>query len=272
MVIFPNCKINLGLNVLRKREDGYHDIETVFYPIPIYDVLEIISSQDGKTQLSATGISVGEYEQNLCLKARHLLKDDYPELPEIKMHLHKVIPMGAGLGGGSSDASFTLSLLNQKYNLNIPQQQLFDYALQLGSDCPFFLLNKPALASGRGEIVETIELSLSGYKMLIVNPGIHLNTKEIFQEIKPAIPVKKIKEIIQQPVSTWKYELINDFEEIVFPMHPLIKKIKENMYRHGAVYAAMSGTGSTLFGIFNSGDEINFPVEKEYFYKWAQLL
>ena len=270
MVTFPNCKINLGLNILQKREDGYHDIETVFYPVAITDILEIISSEN-KTLLNNTGIPVGEYENNLCLRAFHLIKNDFPEVWEIKMHLHKVIPMGAGLGGGSADAVFTLLLLDKKYNLNIPHQQLFGYALQLGSDCPFFLLNQPCFATGRGEILEPVKLLLSEYKMLIVNPGIHINTKEIFKEIIPAIPIKKIKEIIQQPLSTWKNELVNDFEKAVFPKYNLIKEIKENMYRHGAVYSSMSGTGSTVFGIFNANDDTSYLIEKSYFHKWIPL-
>lgn len=266
MVTFPNCKINLGLNILKKREDGYHDIETVFYPIPVYDVLEIISNKD-KTQFTHSGIDTGEDENNLCLKAYRLVKNDFPQVPEISIHLHKVIPMGAGLGGGSSDASFTLSLLNTKYNLEIHPSQLFDYALQLGSDCPFFLSGKPSFATGRGEKLTTIKIDLSAYKMVIVNPGIHINTKEVFQKVKPEIPPKRINEIIYQDVSTWKSELENDFEKIVFPMHPLLKKIKETLYGEGAEYASMSGTGSTLYGIFKKEVIINSFTDKGYFIK-----
>ena len=271
MVTFPNCKINLGLNIVKKRDDGFHDIETVFFPLPFYDVLEIVTSEN-KTEFTNTGISGGEINNNLCLKAYQLLKKDFPDLPEIKMHLHKTIPVGAGLGGGSADAAFTLSLLNKKYNLNIPLQQLLVYALQLGSDCPFFLLNKTAVASGRGEILEEINCSLSGYKILIINPGIHINTKELFQQITPSFPVKKISEIIQQPIETWKNDLVNDFEKIVFQKYPEVKKIKEELYLHNAVYASMTGSGSTVFGIFNTNDEIKIPIEKEYFYKWIEKL
>jgi 4-diphosphocytidyl-2-C-methyl-D-erythritol kinase len=271
MITFPNCKINLGLNVLLKRNDGYHNIETVFYPIAINDVLEIITSPDNQIQLTTTGIHAGEYEENLCLKAYYLLKKDFPDLPPIKIHLHKTIPIGAGLGGGSSDATYTLSLLNKKFNLKISHQQLFDYSFQLGSDCPFFLLNKPALASGRGEVLEEIELPLSKYKILLINADIHINTKEIFKDIKPAFPEKSIKEIIYQPVSTWKNELKNDFEKVVFSKYPEIKKIKENMYFHGAVYASMTGTGSTVFGIFNFSDDIQYPIKNGYYCKWVPL-
>lgn len=271
MVIFPNCKINLGLNILQKREDGYHDLETCFFPLSFTDALEIITSED-QTHFKNSGIQAGETGDNLCLKAYHLVKKDYPQLLEINMHLHKAIPTGAGLGGGSADAVFTLLLLNRKYGLNIPESDLFDYALQLGSDCPFFLMNKPCLATGRGEKMEEIALSLSAYKILIVNPGIHVNTREIFQQIKPAFPSKKIKEIIQQPIETWRNFLTNDFEKVIFSLHPEIKKIKESMYLHKAVYASMSGTGSSVFGIFKKDDTINFPVEKGYFQKWINKL
>ncbi len=271
MVTFPNCKINLGLTILQKREDGYHNIETAFFPIPLFDILEIVTSEN-KTKFINTGIYAGETNDNLCLKAYQILKKDFPHLPEIKMHLHKTIPAGAGLGGGSADAAFTLSLLNKKYDLNIPLQKLLVYALQLGSDCPFFLINKPSFASGRGEILEKINCFLSGYKILIINPGTHISTKELFQQISPSIPKKNIREIIQQPVETWKDELKNDFEQIVFQNHPEIKKIKEKLYHHNAVYASMTGTGSTVFGIFNANVEIKFPVEKQYFHQWISKL
>lgn len=271
MVIFPNCKINIGLNILQKREDGYHDIESIFFPLPFTDVLEIISSK-GTSHFENSGISAGKNDKNLCLKAYHLVKKDYPQLPEINMHLHKAVPIGAGLGGGSADATFTLFLLNKKYELNIPDSSLFDYASQLGSDCPFFLLNKPCLASGRGGIMAEIELSFSPYKILLINPGIHINTKEIFQKITPGIPSKKIKAIIEQPIESWKKELTNDFEKVVFSLHPEIKKIKESLYQHKAIYASMTGTGSTVFGIFNKTDEVDYPVEKRYFQKWINDL
>lgn len=269
MVTFPNCKINLGLNILQKREDGYHDLETVFFPVPFYDVLEVVSSD--KTDLQNTGVYAGKIENNLCLKAFQLLKKDFPQLPEIKIHLHKSIPTGAGLGGGSADAAFTLSLLNEKYNLNISSQKLFEYALLLGSDCPFFILNKPVFATGRGEKMKEINLSLSGYKIIIINPDIHINTKETFQQLSPVTPERNINKIILQPIETWKNELVNDFEKIVFTQHPQIKKIKENLYDHNAMYASMTGTGSTVFGIFKSTDQIKLSIEDGYFYKWISL-
>ncbi len=266
MVTFPNCKINLGLNILQKREDGFHDIETIFFPVGLCDALEIIPSQN-KTKLTVTGIFTGAAADNLCLKAFYLLKKDYPQLPEVNIHLHKAIPFGAGLGGGSADAAFTLKAINKKFNLNIPEKKMHVYALQLGSDCPFFLINKPCLATGRGEVLEHAAISLSGYKVLLIHPGIHISTAEAFSKIKPGIPAKKIKEIITQPIESWKEELCNDFEKYIFEKYPQVKKIKEDLYNGGAIYASMSGSGSTVFGIFIKDSIINFKAEPAYFYK-----
>ncbi len=256
MVSFPNCKINLGLNIIQKRQDGYHDIETVFYPIKINDAVEIIKQpatghQPSGLLFTGSGLPVvSDEENNLCIKAYHLLKKDFPQLPAIAMHLHKAIPIGAGLGGGSADGAFVLQLLNKKFQLGLSSTQLINYALQLGSDCPFFIINQPCFAQSRGEVLEKINLDLSAYKFLIINPNIHINTSEAFAQIKPRTPIKSIKTIIHQPIETWKAELINDFEEIVFDSHPLIKNIKQQLYQHGALYASMSGSGSTCFGIF----------------------
>ncbi|MEP6951461.1 MAG: 4-(cytidine 5'-diphospho)-2-C-methyl-D-erythritol kinase [Ginsengibacter sp.] len=271
MIAFPNCKINLGLNILRKRADGFHDLETVFFPAGLSDVLEILPAPDNITQFTVTGISPGKPEDNLCMKAFNLLKKDYPQLPGINMHLHKAIPPGAGLGGGSADAAFTLQLLDIKFNLVVPPKKMLEYALQLGSDCPYFLVNKPCLGTGRGEVLEPVNLSLSGYKILLINPGIHINTGEAFKQINPTVPAKKIKEIIQQPIETWKEELANDFEKIIFNKYPLLKKIKESFYENGAIYCAMSGSGSTLYGIFKKDSNINYPAEPAYFYKIFDL-
>lgn len=268
MVSFPNCKINLGLNIIRKRADGYHDLETCFYPISINDALEIITSEKATVhpdiEFSSSGLCIdGDTENNLCVKAYKLLKKDFPEIPAIKTHLHKTIPMGAGLGGGSADAAFTLMLLNNKFNLNLSTAQLINYALQLGSDCPFFIINKPCFATGRGEVLEEININLSACKIIIVNPGIHINTGWAFRQIKPAAPAIGIKKIIQQPVSAWKNQLTNDFEKPVFAEYPQLKALKEMLYNAGAAYAAMSGSGSTFYGIFDSTIEVNiqnFPT------------
>lgn len=268
MIVFPNCKINLGLHILGQREDGFHNLETVFYPVPFKDALELIPSTNTEIEFTGTGLAVdGNAADNLCVKAYHLLKKDFPEIPAVKIHLHKAIPLGAGLGGGSADAAFMLKLLNEKFKLNLSTAQLISYALHLGSDCPFYIINKPCFATGRGEALEEITVDLSAYKMVLINPGIHINTGWAFTNITPALPVKSIKKIIQQPVDTWKDELKNDFEDAVFTAHPAIKVIKETLYAQGAIYAAMSGSGSTIFGIFNSTIDINSFINKNYFIK-----
>lgn len=275
MIIFPNCKLNLGLNVIRKREDGYHDLETFFYPVDIYDVLEVITAtgKDSKAvEFAITGLDVnGDEQDNLCIKAYKLLKKDFPDLPSIKMHLHKAIPMGAGLGGGSADAAFTLLLLNKKFQLNLSPQQLMNYAFQLGSDCPFFIINKPSFAQGRGEVLEQINCDLSSYQFLIVNPGIHIGTKWAFSKIQPVMPQQSIKQIIQQPVETWKEILTSDFEKPVTQYYPQLKSLKEKLYEFGALYAAMTGSGSTFFGIYPKTQKLETNIfPEEYFVKIVQ--
>ena len=266
MVSFPNCKINLGLNIVNKRNDGYHDIETVFFPIHLKDALELVEKE--KFEFSTSGSSIeGLPEKNLCIKAYNLLKKDFPELPAVQMHLYKAIPMGAGLGGGSADGAFTLKLLNKKFDLSLSEKQLINYSLQLGSDCPFFILNKPCFATGRGEILEQTELDLSEYKFLIVHPSIHISTAWAFSTIKPFKPVKSIMQIIQQSISTWKTELINDFERPVFEKYTEIKKIKEKLYEAGAIYASMSGSGSAVYGIFKKEKAISISFPDNYFVK-----
>ena len=264
MIAFPNCKINLGVNIIRKREDGFHDLETIFLPVPFTDVLEIISSD--KTELTVTGLPVNATE-NLCIKAYNLLQQKFPELPPVKMHLHKVVPMGAGLGGGSSDASFILNMLTEKFELNINPEELRDIALQLGSDCPFFLINKPCFATGRGEILEPLDLDLTNYKILIINPGIHIDTTWAFSKIIPEERKKSIKEIIAQPIETWKEELQNDFEIPVFAEYPEIEKLKNDLYELGATYASLSGSGSSVFGLFKKEINIDNSNWNNYFYK-----
>ena len=266
MVSFPNCKINLGLNVVGKRSDGYHDIETFFFPVHLRDALEIIEKE--KFELSTSGFSIkDEPEKNLCFKAYNLLKKDFQQFPAVQMHLYKAIPMGAGLGGGSADGAFMLKLLNKKFDLSLSEKQLINYSLQLGSDCPFFILNKPCFATGRGEIFEQIGLDLSEYKFLIVQPQIHISTAWAFSTIKPLKPAKSIKQIIQQSILTWKAELINDFEKPVFEKHPEIKNIKDKLYDAGAMYASMSGSGSAVYGIFNSKETLSLSFPKSYFLK-----
>jgi 4-diphosphocytidyl-2-C-methyl-D-erythritol kinase len=249
MIHFPNCKINLGLSILAKRADGYHELETVFYPIALTDALEILPA--ASLSLTQTGISVpGDPAQNLCLKAFHLLKKDFPELAPVQMHLHKNIPMGAGLGGGSSDGTAALILLNNQFSLGLNEIQLIDYASQLGSDCPFFVYNKACHATGRGEILTPINLDLSDYQFVLVHPGIHISTAMAFQQLTPHSKSESIASIIQKPIDAWKNYLVNDFEAPVFTAEPTLLNIKEQLYQLGAIYASMSGSGSSLFGIF----------------------
>ncbi len=263
MLLFPNCKINLGLNIIRKRKDGYHDIETIFYPVELKDALEGIKSGvdphyseiDAGVTFESSGLVVsGDVNDNLCVKAYHLLKKDFPDLAAVQLHLHKAIPMGAGLGGGSADGAFTLLLLDQLFHLHLSQEQLLQYALQLGSDCPFFILNKPSYATGRGEFLTEITLDLSPYQFVIINPNIHISTAFAFSQIKPGQPHTSVKEIIQLPVEQWKESLMNDFEKTVTGSYPVIADIKQELYHKGAVYASMTGSGSSVFGLFKKGN------------------
>jgi len=270
MVCFPNSKINLGLNVVEKRTDGYHNIETVFYPVQWCDVLEVVEDVRGKTEVgsqksevrsrkseneikfSASGWDIdGNAKNNLCVRAIQLVKKDF-QITEVKMHLHKIIPMGAGLGGGSSDAAFTLKLLNDLFHLKLSNDDLKNYANQIGSDCSFFIDNTPAFASGRGEVLEKINLSLNGYSILIVKPDVHVSTADAYKMVMPQFPKQSLKEIIQLPITEWSRNLgmKNDFEIPVFEKYPVVREIKYNMYQQGAIYASMSGSGSAVYGIF----------------------
>lgn len=271
MLSFPASKINIGLQVIGKRNDGYHDLETVFYPVAVKDALEITDGDNnvaGDVIFTITGTHIdGADEDNLCVKAYRLLKKDYPQIPSVKMHLHKHIPMGAGLGGGSADAAGVLMLLNKKFALNISATQLMKYALLLGSDCPFFILNKPCFAAGRGEILEEIAVDLLAFKILIVHPGIHVNTKETFTALSSSNYSEggALKKAIAADIGTWKENIKNDFEIPVFSRYPQIKEIKEKLYENGAVYSAMSGTGSAVYGIFPQVVDINFQFPSHYF-------
>lgn len=271
MICFPTCKINLGLRITQKRADGFHTLETVFFPLSLTDALEIIIADEETTApltFTSSGLAVnGDTSDNLCCKAYWLLKNDYPAIPSIKMHLHKSIPMGAGLGGGSSDGAFTLTLLNQLFDLQIPGDNLMQYALTLGSDCPFFILNRPAFATGRGEILTPTNVNLDGYSIVIVNPGIGISTKTAFSFITPNQPSTHIPDILQMPIRAWKDTLINDFEAPIFQAYPELENIKQTLYQKGAVYAAMTGTGSTVYGIFETHiiPEISFDFPPNYF-------
>lgn len=249
MVVFPNCKINLGLYVTNKRPDGFHDLETVFYPVAVQDALEILSAP--ALRFTSTGIEVpGNSADNLCIRAFELLQRDYPAVQPVQIHLHKHIPIGAGLGGGSADAAFMLKVLDSKFQLGLSEEQLIGYAAQLGSDCAFFIPNKPCFAVGRGEILTPLSLDLSGYSLLLIYPGLHVNTGWAFKQLTPAAPQHSLRETIQLPVEEWKGVIGNDFEGPVFAAHPELAAIKNRLYESGAVYATMSGSGSTMVGIY----------------------
>ncbi len=274
MLQFPNCKINLGLHILTKREDGFHNIETIFYPIPIIDGLEIITADALQPEITFTqsgNIIDGDANNNLCIKAYHLLKNDFPNLPNIKLHLHKTIPTGAGLGGGSADGAFMLNLLNTKYQLKLSTEQLINYALQLGSDCPFFIINKPCFATGRGELLHPIELNLLAYKIIIVNPGIHINTGWAFSQVETSANNNNLREIIKAPIEKWKEVLTNNFENPVFMKYEEIKNIKNQFYNCGAIYASMSGSGSTVYGIFEKTTIFKNQFPNNYLVKEINL-
>ncbi len=266
MIVFPNAKINLGLNVTSKREDGYHNLESVFYPIEWKDILEIIESKE--LVFESSGISIpGNPKDNLCLKAYELVKKDFHISP-VHIHLHKVIPIGAGLGGGSADAAFTLKLLNQLFELNISTNQLVEYARNLGSDCAFFIENVPVFAMGKGDEFEPVKINLEDKKIILVNPNIHISTSEAYAGILPQVPDVSIRDLIQQPIATWKASIKNDFESALARNFPQIEEIKQELYNQGAIYAAMTGSGSTVYGIFDSKPILTFP--KDY-YIWTKL-
>ena len=256
MITFPIAKINLGLNVVEKRLDGYHNLQTVFYPVPIMDALEIAPMSEGfpsdvDCDLKVTNIHIeGDEQRNLVVRAYQLLKKDFPSLPRIHTHLWKGIPTQAGMGGGSSDCAYMIRLLNETFDLQLTNEQMQQYAAQLGADCAFFIESVPCYAEGIGEQLEPISLDLSGWYIGVVRPDIPVPTKEAFSRIHPHYPSLNCREVVMQPVETWRDNLINDFEESVFALHPEIGAVKEQLYKMGATYAAMSGSGSAQFGLF----------------------
>lgn len=255
MITFPNAKINLGLNIVEKRPDGYHNLETIFYPINLQDALEVTrrENNDKEYTLHISGSPLeGEPEDNLVVKAYKLLKKDYPGLLPVDIHMYKHIPAGAGLGGGSSDAACMIKLLNDKFSLGLSTERMEVYAVKLGADCAFFIRNKPVFATGIGNLFEPVELSLKGYHIILIKPDIFVSTRDAFAEIKPVRPAVSLKEIVKQPMETWKHSMKNDFEDSVFKKFPEIAAIKDELYDLGAVYAAMSGSGSSVYGIFKA--------------------
>ncbi len=247
MISFANAKINIGLLITGKREDGYHNIETIFYPVKLYDVVE--TRIQAEFSFKSHGIAIPEGGLNLCEKAFQLLKKDH-DINAVSIDLLKNIPIGAGLGGGSSDAAFVLKALNELNNLNLSNDQLEAYAVQLGADCPFFIQNKPVFASGIGADFEDVELDLSSYYIVLINPEIHISTQEAYANVHPQSPSLDLKRAIRLPIQEWKYNIVNDFELGIFQKYPVIEKLKNAFYEKGAIYAAMSGSGSTVYGIF----------------------
>lgn len=253
MLSFPNCKINLGLYVTERRPDGYHSLETIFYPVPhVRDALEIVPAQGGEASLTVSGMAVvGDPANNLVWKAWQMLHRHYPQqVPLLDIYLHKAIPMGAGLGGGSADGSFMLRLLNDYAGLELSNGRLEELALQLGSDCPFFIRNTPQFASGRGELMEPVAVDLSGYEIRMVHPGVHVSTGKAFSMITPRPALFDLRQLPELPVAEWRQHIVNDFEAPIFALYPELVQAKEELYQQGAVYASMSGSGSSLFGLF----------------------
>lgn len=298
MITFPNAKINLGLHIVERRADGYHNLETIFYPIPVEDALELhplqprrepdvadqtdtspaeVKSLEAETamndcRLSLSGIAVeGDPNSNLVVKAYRLLASHHP-LPPVTIHLLKHIPTGAGLGGGSADAAFMLKMLNEQFSLHLSNDTLEEYAARLGADCAFFIRNQPVFAHGIGNLFRPIPLSLKGYVLWLVKPDIFVSTREAFAHITPHKPAISLEELIREPVERWRDRMVNDFEASVFPQHPRLAQLKENFYQQGALYAAMSGSGSSLFGLFAPGTTLpDVPMEEGAF-EWKGVL
>ncbi len=255
MIVFPNAKINIGLNITERRSDGYHNLETVFYPIKIKDALEVIIADELNFESSGLDIP-GRMEDNLCVKGYHLLKKDF-DIPPVKIHLHKHIPIGAGLGGGSADAAFFIRLMNEKFDLGLSVDQMQDYARALGADCAFFIENKPVFAFEKGDEFEPVKLDLSEYHLVLVMPPVQVSTAEAYRGVKPAMPKDSLFELIQEPIANWKKYIKNDFEESIFKNHAEIRGVKAALYEAGALYASMSGSGASVFGIFNKKPDLS---------------
>jgi 4-diphosphocytidyl-2-C-methyl-D-erythritol kinase len=265
MILFPNAKINIGLYITGRRTDGYHNLETVFYPVKIFDVLEVIESD--RLHFTSSGLGIpGSIDDNLCIKGYQLLKKDF-DLPPVKIHLHKHIPIGAGLGGGSADAAFFIRLMNQKFDLGLSIDAMTGYARQLGADCAFFIEAKPVYAFEKGDRFEPVSLDLSAYHLVLVMPPVQVSTSEAYRGVKPAVPAHALKEALQLPVAEWRQLIKNDFEESIFKNHASIRGVKAALYEAGALYACMSGSGSSVFGIFEKTPDLrSLEINNQVFY------
>lgn len=276
MVTFPNAKINLGLDVVARRPDGYHNLETVFYPIPLCDILEITPAEEPDapeyTFTMYNAMFDGDDNDNLVVRAYKTLAADH-KLPKVQMSLYKNIPTGAGLGGGSADAAFTLKMLNSMASLGLSNEKLEEYAATIGADCAFFIKNQPAYATGIGNILTPTTCDISGYTLVLVKPDIHISTKDAYALVTPAAAETPLTDIVSHPVDEWRGVMKNDFEKSVFAKHPSMEKIKEKLYAMGAVYASMSGSGSSFFGIFKEEQELE-NIKKEFpgMFCWCKVL
>lgn len=268
MISFPNAKLNLGLHITQKRKDGYHAIETCMIPIPLMDALEMIVAKKATWETSGRSIP-GDYRDNLIAKAEKLIRRDFQGLPPLQVHLHKSIPMGAGLGGGSADAAFALQLMNNLFDLHLDTFFLEEYAAHLGSDCPFFIENTPKIARGRGEILEPVDLSLKGSFLVLIHPGIHISTQEAYAGVDPKPADRPLSEVLGDR-NRWKAELLNDFEPSIFRQYPEIAAIKQQLYQAGAYYASLSGSGSSVYGLFEKKPE-NLIFDETYFFFEKEL-
>ncbi len=270
MLLFPNAKINLGLSITERRRDGFHNLQTVFYPVGLTDILEIIpdfNKPHSTVHFRTTGIEIeGSEDDNLCVKAYKMLAADY-EIPAVAVHLHKIIPTGSGLGGGSSDAAFMLKGLNVLFKLEISDDRLESYAARLGSDCAFFIRNCPVSAHGKGNLMKHIELNLTDYHIIIICPSIYISTAEAYSLITPAVPEFSPEKTVLLPIGEWKKKLKNDFEKSIFHRYPQIRYIKDRLYNNGALYASMSGSGSSVYGIYKESPVI--PKEFLEYFTWS---
>ncbi|MEZ5012340.1 MAG: 4-(cytidine 5'-diphospho)-2-C-methyl-D-erythritol kinase [Bacteroidales bacterium] len=272
MTLFPNAKINIGLRIVSRRDDGFHNIETIFYPVMVRDILEFVGDDSGNDSdsLTSTGLVTGcAMKDNLVIRALNLLRLKY-NIPALHIHLHKAIPAGSGLGGGSSDAAFMLRYLNRFYRLGLCNNDLKKLALELGSDCPFFIENRPMYATGRGEELTPVKPVPGKHFIMIVNPGIEVNTGDAYRLTTPRTPSSDLRKLYNLPVNEWKGKIVNDFEEVVFKLHPEIGEIRENLYGMGAIYASMSGSGSSVFGLFDSAPK-GYHFDGNYF-TWSGMI
>lgn len=268
MLTFPNCKINIGLHIVEKRPDGFHNLESCFYPVGWTDLLEVIPADS--LELTTSGLPIpGSLDSNLCVRAYQLLNQSF-DLPPVRIHLHKIVPIGAGLGGGSADAAFTLRLLNERFNLALTTAELEDYARQLGSDCAFFIQNHPVYCVEKGDQFEEIDLSLKGYSLVLIYPNLAISTAEAYAGVRPRRPSVPLRTLLQEPLATWRYTVENHFEEGLFRTYPQLDEIKQQLYASGALYASMSGSGSTLYGIFEQPPVL--PAEFQSFQVWQGVL